>query len=201
MMCVLGGITSGTQWTSSSSPHISLILNPGSFCAILWTTIGSGCSTPSTHPSGTWLMGWWVRHPSKRSFGKLFPNSIGVNSASADQVDTPWLVSSFLFKGMTSPWGVANRNSQLQWATCKLLLASFISYKGTPFVTWHITSYSTSLHQSFTFLFPWNVSAFFSTVSPGISWTASSYFIVVLLSVRFAVQLVLDFSIGFFEVC
>ena len=160
-MCVLGGITSGTQWTSSSSPCISLILDPGSFCADLWTTIGSGHSTPSTHPSGTRLARWWVGHPSRRSFGKSFSHSNGVNSTSADRVDMPELASSLLLKGMTSPWGVANRNSRLWWATCKLPLVSFISYEGTPFTTWHITSYSTSLHQSFTFLFPWNVSAFF----------------------------------------
>ena len=87
-------------------------------------------------------------------FGKSFSYSNGVNSASADRVDTSQSASSFLFKGMTSPWGVANRNSRLQWVACKLPLASFISYVGTPFVTWRITSYSTSLHSVFHFPFP-----------------------------------------------
>ena len=31
---------------------MSFILDPDSYCAVLWTTIGSGHSTPSTHPSG-----------------------------------------------------------------------------------------------------------------------------------------------------
>ena len=170
-MCVLGGVTSGTQWTSSSSSLMSFILDPGLFCAVLWTTIGSGHSTPSTHPSGTRLARCWVRHLSIWSFGKSFSNSCRGNSASADWVDTSTSAFSFLFKGMTSPRGMANRNSQLWWATCKLLLGSFISYEGRPFATWHITSYSTSLHLSFTFLSPWNASAFFNTVSPSISWT------------------------------
>ena len=150
---------------------MSFILDPGSLGAVLWTTIGSGCSTPSTHPSGAQLVRCWVRHLSIWPFGESFSYSNGVNSASADRVDTLMSASSFLFKGMTSPWGVANRNSQLWWATCRLPLASFISYEGTPFATWRITSYSTSLYRSFTFLFPWNVSAFFNTVSPSMSWT------------------------------
>ena len=145
---------------------MSFILDPGSYCAVLWTTIGSGHSTPSTHPSGTRLVRCWVRHLPICSFGESFSTSNGVNSASVDWVDTSRSAFSLLFKGMTSPRGMANRNSQLQWATCKLPLGSFISYEGTSFVTWRITSYSTSLHQSFTFLFPWNASAFFNTVSP-----------------------------------
>ena len=168
---MLRGVTSGTQWTSSSSMHKSFILDPWSWCADLWTTLGSGHSMPSTHPSGMWLVRCWVRHPSMLSFGKSFSHSSGVNSASVDWVDT--LVSAILTvtQGCDFTLGVANRNSQLWWVTFTLLLESLISYEGTPFVTWHITSYSTSLHWSFTFLFPWNVSAFFSTVSPSISWT------------------------------
>ena len=145
------------------------ILDPGSYSAVLWTTMGSGRSTPSTHPSGTQLARCWVRHLPICSYGKSFSTSNEVNSASVDRVDTSMSVFSLLFKGMTSPRGMANRNSRLQWATYKLPLGSFISYEGMPFATWRITSYSTSLHRSFTFLFPWNVSAFFNTVSPGIS--------------------------------
>ena len=133
---------------------MSFILDPGSICAVLWTTIGSGRSMPSTHPSGTRLARCWVRHLSNWSSGKSFSNSNRGNSTSADQVDMSTSAFSFLFKGMTSPQGMANRNSQLRWATCKLPLGSFILYEGTPFATWHITSYSTSLHLSFTFLFP-----------------------------------------------
>ena len=32
--------------------HSTFILDPLSLCAVLWTTIGSGRSMPSTHPSG-----------------------------------------------------------------------------------------------------------------------------------------------------
>ena len=134
--------------------HLSFILDPWSWCADLWTTMGSGHSMPSTHPSGTQLARCWVKHPSTLSFGKLFSYSNGVNSASADWVDTLVSASSLSHKGVTSPQGVANKNSQLLWVTLMLPLESCISYEGTPFVTWHITSYSTSLHQSFTFPFP-----------------------------------------------
>ena len=148
---------------------MSFILDPGSYSAVLWTTMGSGRSTPSTHPSGTRLARCWVRHLSICSLGKSFSTSNEVNSTKEDQLDTSMSAFSLLFKGMTSLRGIANRNSQLRWVTCKLPLGSFISYEGTPFATWRITSYSTLLHQSFTFLFPWNASAFFNTVSPGIS--------------------------------
>ena len=84
---------------------MSFILDPGSFCAVLWTTIGSGHSMPSTHPSGTRLARCWVRHLSIWSFGESFSNSNGVNPASADRVDMSRSEFSFLFKGMTSPRG------------------------------------------------------------------------------------------------
>ena len=161
--------------------------------------MGSGRSTPSTHPSGTRLVRCWVRHLSIRSLGESFSTSSEVNSTRADRVDTSMSAFLLLFKGMTSPRGVANRNSRLQWVTCKLPLGAFISYEGTPFATWHITSYSTSLHRSFTFLFPWNASAFFNTVSRHQLNCACSSIIVAFLSVRFTVRLVLGFSIGFFE--
>ena len=170
-MRMFGGFTSSPEWTSSSLLRIYFIFYPWSWCADLWTTMGSGCSMPSTHPSGTRLVRCWVRHPSTLSSSKSASHSNGVNSARADWVDTLVWVSFLLHKGVASPCGVASRKSQLWWATCTLLLKSLISYEGTPFGTWHITSYSTSLQWSFTFLFPWNALAFFSTMSPGISWT------------------------------
>ena len=69
------------------------------------------------------------------SFGKSFSHSNGVNSASVDWVDMMLSASSLSHKGVTSPWGVANRKSQLWWVTFTLLLKSLISYEGTPFVT------------------------------------------------------------------
>ena len=102
---MLRGDTSSTQWTSSLSMCLSFILDPWSWHADLWTTMGSGYSMPSTHPSGMRLVRCWVKHPSMLSFGKSFSHSNGVNSASADWVDT--LVSASLpsHKGVTSPWG------------------------------------------------------------------------------------------------
>ena len=149
-MHTLRGDTSSTQWTSSLSTCLSFILDPQSLCAILWTAMGSGRSMPSTHPSGMRLVRCWVRHLSTLSFGKSSSHSNGVNSTSADWVDTLVSVSSLSHKGVTSPLVVANRNSQLWWVTFTLLLESFILYEGTPFVTWHITSYSTLLYWSFT---------------------------------------------------
>ena len=108
------------------------------------------------HPpilAGQRLARCWVRHLPTCSFGKSFSTSNGVNSASIDRVDTSRSAFLLLFKGMTSPWGMANRNSRLWWATCKLPLGSFISYEGTPFVTWHITSYSTSPHTDLSLSF------------------------------------------------
>ena len=179
------------------------ILHPWPLFFVCWSVDHHGKwlqYMPSTHPSRTQLVRCWVRHPSMRSFGKLFSHSNGVNSASVDQVDM--LVSASLpsHKGMTSPWGVANRNSQLQWVTFTLPLRSFISYEGTPFVTWHITSYSTSLHWVFHFPFPLKHVYFLQHC---VSWhqlnCARSSIIVALLSVHFTVGLVLCFSIGFFE--
>ena len=151
---VLGWVTSSTQWTSSLSSRKSFILDPWSWCADLWTTMGSGHSMPSTHPSRTWLGRCWVRHPSTLSFSLLFSHSSGVNSTSADWVDMLVSASSLCTQGCDFTLGVANRNSHLWWATFTLPLESLISYEGTPFVTWRITSYSTLLHRSFTFLFP-----------------------------------------------
>ena len=105
IMHMLGGNTSGTQWTSSSSLHISFILDPWSWYADLWTTIGSGHSMPSTHPSGMQMVRCWVKHPSTLSFGKLFSHSNGVNSTNADWVDTLVSASSLSHKGVISPWG------------------------------------------------------------------------------------------------
>ena len=151
-MHVFRWFTSGTQWTSSSLSHISFIPDPWSWCADMWTTMGSGCSMPSTHSSGTRLAGCWVRHPSMLSSGRSFSHSNGVNSAKPDWVDVLMWTSSLSHKGVASPCGMARRKSQLWWVTFTLLLKSLILYEGTPFAIWHITSYSTSLQQSFTFL-------------------------------------------------
>ena len=110
--------------------------------------MGSGCSTPSTHPSGIGLAGWWVNCPCTLYSSESFSYSNGVNSTRADQVDTLMWVSLLSHKGVASPCGVASRKSQLWWATFTLLLESFISYDGTPFATWCTTSYSTLLHLS-----------------------------------------------------
>ena len=75
--------------------------------------MGSGCSMPSTHPSGMRLVRCWVRHLSMLSFGKSSSHSNGVNSPNADRVDMLMSVSSLSHKGVTSLLGVANRNSQL----------------------------------------------------------------------------------------
>ena len=137
------GFTSGTQWTSSSLSHLSFIPYPWSWCADLGTTRRSGHSMPSTHPSRMRLVGWWVSHPSMLSSSKSFSHSNGVSSARADWVETLMWASSLSHKDMASPCGVASRKSQLWWLTFTLLLKSFISYEGTPFATWHTTSYST----------------------------------------------------------
>ena len=47
------------------------------------------------------------------SFGKSSSHSNGVNPARADWVDVLVSVSSLSHKGVASPWGVANRKSQL----------------------------------------------------------------------------------------
>ena len=131
---------------------MSFILDPSSFHAVLWTTIGNGHSMPSTHPSGMRLVRCWVRHLSNWSFGKSFSNSSRGNSASADWVDTSMSAFSFLFKGMTSPRGMANRNSRLWWATCKLLLGSLSRIRAHHLrlgVLPHILLHSTCLSLSF----------------------------------------------------
>ena len=87
---------------------------------------------PSIHPSGTRLVRCWVKHPSMLSFSKSFSHSNGVNYASADWVDMLVSASSLSHKGVTSPWGVANRKNQLWWATFTLPLESLISYEDMP---------------------------------------------------------------------
>ena len=199
-MHVLGGFTSGTQWTLSLVSCISFILDPWSWCADLWTTMGSGHSMPSSHPSGTWLMRCWVRHPSTLSFGKSFSHSNGVDSASADWVDTLLSVSSLSHKGVTSPWGLANKKSQLQWVTFTLLrvfdliqghticdLAYYLIFHFAPPV-FHLPFplKCISFLQHYVFQHQLNC--------------ASSFIIIALLSVHFAAGLVLGFGISFFEV-
>ena len=131
------GFTSSTQWTSFTAlMHISFIPDPWSWCADLWTTMESGHSMPSTHPSGMRLAGCWVGHPSMLSSGRSSSHSNGVNSTRADRVTHALMWASLLsHKGVASPCGVASRKSQLWWVTFTLPLKSLISYEGTPFVT------------------------------------------------------------------
>ena len=144
---------------------------------------GVGLGTPPHYPSAN-----------------CFHTPNGVNYTSADQVDMLLSASLLLHKGVTSPWGVANRKSQLQWVTFTLPLESLISYKGTPFVTWHITLYSYFAPMVFHLPFPLkHISLLQHYVSRYQLNCASSFIIVVLLSVHFTVGLVLGFSISFFE--
>ena len=198
-MRALRGDTSSTQLTSSSSTHLSFILDPWSSCAVLWTTMGSGHSMPSTHPSGKRLARCWVKHPSTLSFGKLFLHSNGVHSTSADWVDMLVSASSPSHKGVTSPLGMANRNSWLRWATFTLPLESYLIRGHTNcdlayYLVFHFAP------PVFHFPFPLKHVSFLQHCVPRHQLKcASSSIIVALLSVCFAVGLVLGFSISFVE--
>ena len=154
----------------SELPHclhfMSFILDPGSYCAVLWTTIGSGRSMPSTLLAGR-AGEVLVRHLPICSFSESFSTSNGLIllCRSGRHIE----VSVFAFvQRQTSPWGMANRNSRLWWATCKYRLG-LLSRRGHTIrnLAYYLVFYFA--HRSFTFLFPWNASAFFNTVSPGIS--------------------------------
>ena len=99
--------------------------------------------------------------------GESLSTSSKVSSARMDQaafssesgVPTP--------KGMTAPAGVATRKSQLWCTVLTFPASSFTSCAGMPPATWQTTTYSVSLHWSLTFHFPWYMSFFISTTSPG----------------------------------
>ena len=133
----------------------------------LRTTDGSDCRRPPTHPSGTLLVGLRVSAPSTDPSGESLSTSNEVSSTRVDQAVFSSESGAPTPKGLTSPIGVATRNSQLRCTVLTLPVSSFTSYAGMPSATWWTTTYSVSLHQSLTFHFPWYMSLFISTTSPG----------------------------------
>ena len=130
-------------------------------------TDGSGHRTPPTHPSSTLLVGLRVSAPSMDSSGESLSTSNEVCSARVDQATFSSEIDVPAPKGMTASIGAATRNSQLRCTVLTFPASSFTSYASTSSATWQTTTYSVSLYQSLTFHFPWYVSFFISTMSPG----------------------------------
>ena len=137
----------------------------------LGATNGSSRRTPATHPSSNLLVGLRVSAPSTDSSGKLFSTPNEVCSTQVDLTMFSSEIDAPTPKGVTASFGVATRNSRLQCTVLTFPASSFTSYAGMPSAPWQTTTYSVSLHQSLTFHFPWYVSFFIRTTSPGTNCT------------------------------
>ena len=111
---------------------------------------------------------YWFRvsAPSTDPSGKSLSTSNEVRSAKVDQAMFSSEINAPAPKGMTASTGAAIRNSQLWCTVLTFPASSFTSYAGTLSATWQTTTYSVSLHWSWTFCFPWYTSFFISTTSP-----------------------------------
>ena len=99
------------------------------------TTIGSGHRTPSTHPSAAQLVRHQVNASSNVPSDASLSHSNKVSSTRVDWVAPSSEVDSLPPRGLTSPFRVATRKSQLQWSVLTLLPSSHTSYAGMSSVT------------------------------------------------------------------
>ena len=127
---------------------------------------GRSYSFPLIQPREVFLAWCWVITRPLSSHGVLslsLPLGMGLNGVGLVHLSHAWWTPSH--KGM--PVSVTMRRSQLWCRTPDCPCWSITSYKGMSVAIWCTTSYGSSSHLSFIFLFSLMASAFTKTRSPG----------------------------------
>ena len=128
-------------------------------------TNGRSHSFPLIHPREVFLAWcWMITRPLSTHGILLLSLPLGVGLTGVGLVHLSHALQTPIHRGtsVTDAMG-----SQLQCRMCDCLHWSIISYEGMSVTIWCTTSWGPSSHLSLVFLFPWKVSAFTKTKSPG----------------------------------